>query len=268
MSSYGRNSVIEIASRAEWALHRRTALAFEAAAAASLPGTFRTLATSSGLTAALATHPELGFLSTISGVTADTVSEAIELLWEFGRDSAVPAVVASPVFGEAEQTSLQAAGLVRVEDRVLAVREPRGRSGVAVADPGDGAECEAATCEAFASVLLAGYEAGGAVALYITEEHRHPSVRRYLAYEGAVPVGAAAMTVHEDVAVLGGASTLRPYRGRGIQSRLLRHRLRVAAELGCRLAVATASPSSPSTDNLRNAGFRIHHRFAWKPALV
>ncbi|WP_253829825.1 GNAT family N-acetyltransferase [Prauserella aidingensis] len=72
------------------------------------------------------------------------------------------------------------------------------------------------------------------------------------------------MTAHDDVAVLGGAATLPAYRGRGAQHRLLRHRLRVAAESGCNLAVATAQPSSTSMRNLRISGFRIHHRPAWK----
>lgn len=75
---------------------------------------------------------------------------------------------------------------------------------------------------------------------------------------------AAAMTIHDDVAVFGGAYTLLACRGRGGQSRLLRHRLRVAAEAGCGLVVATARPDSTSAANLRRAGFDLHRCLAWR----
>jgi GNAT superfamily N-acetyltransferase len=112
-------------------------------------------------------------------------------------------------------------------------------------------------------VLLAGYEAEGVVAAFVAAEHRLPEVRRFLVVEGGTPIAAAAMTVHGDLAVLGGASTLPAHRGRGAQPRLLRHRLRVAAEAGCVLAVATASAGSVSAANLRRAGFHLHRRSAW-----
>jgi hypothetical protein len=65
------------------------------------------------------------------------------------------------------------------------------------------------------------------------------------------------------LAVLGGAATLRAHRGAGAQSRLLRHRLHVAAGLGCAPAVATVVPDSASAANLRRAGFDVRRRAAW-----
>jgi GNAT superfamily N-acetyltransferase len=115
----------------------------------------------------------------------------------------------------------------------------------------------------FVSVLLAGYEVDGPVAAYIAAEHSHPAVRRLLMIDGGAPVGAAAMTVHGEVAVLGGASTLPTHRGRGVQSRLIEHRVWRAAEAGCALAVATARPDSVSESNLRKSGFRIQRCATW-----
>jgi GNAT superfamily N-acetyltransferase len=79
----------------------------------------------------------------------------------------------------------------------------------------------------------------------------------------AEPIAAAALTLHGDVAVVGGASTLPERRGEGGQSALLRHRISVATQAGCDLLVATAQPNSVSAANLRRAGFRTVRRTAW-----
>jgi len=55
------------------------------------------------------------------------------------------------------------------------------------------------------------------------------------------------------VAVPGGAARVPGHRGRGVQGTLLRHRLRLAATLGCTLAAVTAVPSGASARNVRRA---------------
>jgi GNAT superfamily N-acetyltransferase len=179
--------------------------------------------------------------------------------------SAAVDLVAAPLWGDARPllvvsselgTRLRAAGLVRVGYRALAVKRlAEGRPEAGVVDAG--------TDSAFLDVLLAGYEVDGVIAAFIAAEHRIPAVRRFLALVDDVPIAAAAMTIHGDVAVLGGASTLRSQRGHGAQSRLLRHRLQVANEAGCTLAVATATVDSVSAGNLGRAGFRILRRSVW-----
>ncbi|WP_410622449.1 GNAT family N-acetyltransferase [Amycolatopsis sp. cmx-8-4] len=228
---------------AERALHRRMGLACAAATAAGLPGRFRVWE-HGGLLAVLATDPALGFLSTVSGVTPETLPALDGLLagWD-------PTVLTTG--------SEVPEGLVRTEDRLLAVRrlgEPP------AADPGI---TEADDADDVVDVLLAGYEVTGVVAAFVAAEHRVPAMRRFLLVEGGTPIAAAGMTVHGDVAVLGGAATLPEHRGRGAQPRLLRHRLRVAADAGCVLAVATARAGSVSAANLGRAGFRRYRRSAW-----
>jgi hypothetical protein len=151
---------------------------------------------------------------------------------------------------------LSAAGFVAVGARGLAVCRP-GASGVG--DP----DVVAADGELFVRVLLAGYQVGGGVAAFIAAEHRVALVRRFLLLAGGEPVAAAAMSIHDGVAVLGGASTLVAHRGCGAQARLIRHRLGVAADAGCSLAVATAVPGSGSAANLRRAGFAFLVRQGW-----
>jgi GNAT superfamily N-acetyltransferase len=208
-----------------------------------------------GLFAVSATDPALGFLSTVSGVTRETVSSAIELVDSPIWHGVSPTVVVSAELDAEAETLLRSAGFARAGDRALAVRSlgdgPVERLDVVE----DGVD--------FLPVLLAGYEVGGTVAAYIEAEHRLAVVRRFLVREWDTPIAAGAMTIHGDVAVLGGASTLRAHRGKGAQSRLLRHRLQVAAAAHCALAVATVVPDSVSAANLGRAGFTIRRRSTW-----
>jgi GNAT superfamily N-acetyltransferase len=225
-------------STAEWALHQRTRLSG-----------LRTWEVA-GLLAVRADDPALGFLSTVSGIVPGNLPAAIDLVrdWE-------ATLVVSPELAVSEV--LAEAGFVRAADRGLAVRgldDVGAASGVVEAGE---------DVDGFARVLLAGYEVEGTVAAFVEAEHRLAAVRRFLVLDHDVPIAAAAMTFHDDVAVLGGASTLRAHRGKGAQSRLLRHRLRVAADAGCALAVATAVPGSVSAANLTRAGFTFHLRPAW-----
>jgi GNAT superfamily N-acetyltransferase len=232
---------------AEWALHQRAGLA--------CPG-LRTWE-QAGLLAVLATDPALGFLSTVSGVVPENVPAAIELAGDPVWAGARPALVVSPELCADEM--LTAAGFTRAADRGLAVSGLGGSAAAAGVVDADADEDIAG----FLRVLLAGYAVEGAVAAFIEAEHRFASVRRFLVLEHDVPIAAAAMTSHGRVAVLGGASTLRAHRGKGAQSRLLRHRLRVAADAGCTLAVATAVPGSVSAANLVRAGFTFQLRPTW-----
>ena len=246
-------------SSAEQALHRRTGLACEAAVGAGLAGRFRVW-DEAGLLAVLVSDPALRFLSTVSGVTREGVPAAIALAGAAIWDGVQPTVVVSAQLDEAEETAFLEAGWVRGNDRGLAIRTLEQDPATSIpADVVDAGEDSAV----FRQVLLAGYEVEATVAAFIEAEHRLPTVRRFLAVEERVPIAAAAMTIHGRVAVLGGASTPRAHRGKGGQTRLIQHRLRVAAEAGCTLAVATAHPGSVSATNLRRAGFRVQRRSAW-----
>ncbi|MDX8148527.1 GNAT family N-acetyltransferase [Lentzea sp. BCCO 10_0061] len=244
-------------SRAVRALHRRAGWACDAASEAGVPGRFRVWE-QAGAMAVLATDPALGFLSTVSG---ETVPAAIDLVDSADWRGVKPTLVVPAEPAVAAENALVTAGFARMADRLLAVNRltvrPRPEEGAGLDVVAAGA------ADAFVEVLLAGYEVGGTVAAFIRAEHRLPMMRRFLAVAGGTPIAAAAMTIHGDVAVLGGASTLPAYRGRGAQSLLLRHRLRVAADAGCVLAVATARPESVSAANLQRAGFRLERRAAW-----
>lgn len=246
-------------SAAELAVHRRMDLACEAARNAGLPGRFRVWQ-QFGLLAVSVTSPALGFLSTITGVDAANVHAAIDLALQ-QRD------VRPTIIGPSQEAAskLTAAGFVKISDRGLAVRdvssEPeRLESGGVV---------PARSPEEFVRVLLAGYQLTmpieAEVAAFIAAEHRLPELLCFFVVDGGVPIAAAAMSIHGEVAVLGGAATLPDRRGAGAQSRLLRHRLRVAVQNRCSTAVSTVMPDSVSARNLRRAGFDVGRRSAWRP---
>ncbi|TVT21343.1 GNAT family N-acetyltransferase [Amycolatopsis acidiphila] len=242
-------------AEAERALHRRAELAFAAARDAGLPGRFETWERV-GVLAAVVSAPGLSFLSTLSGVTPQTVAAATDIVRASAWQGAAPTVLVSEELDETGER-LSSAGFVRAADRMLAIRQ-------LIGNPPPAGDPVAVTDDArFLDVLLAGYEVDGEVGAFIAAEHRHPDVRRFAVLHDAAPIAVAGMTKHGVVAVLGGAATLREHRGRGAQSVLLLHRLRLAAEDGCVLAVASARPGSVSATNLAKAGFELHRRAAW-----
>jgi GNAT superfamily N-acetyltransferase len=79
------------------------------------------------------------------------------------------------------------------------------------------------------------------------------------------PIAAAAFAMHDGVALLAGASTDPPFRGRGAQAALLDTRLAYAAAVGCELAMMGALPGSASQRNGERQGFRIAYtRIKWQ----
>ena len=71
------------------------------------------------------------------------------------------------------------------------------------------------------------------------------------------PVGGAAMSAHEGVALFYGDATLPAARRQGWQARLIRERLAAAQRMGCNLASAAVLPGSPSHRNYERAGFQL-----------
>ncbi|TGE18967.1 GNAT family N-acetyltransferase [Hymenobacter elongatus] len=78
-------------------------------------------------------------------------------------------------------------------------------------------------------------------------------------------VAAGGLFMHDDVALLMGASTVPAGRRQGAQSALLAARLRYAARQGCTLAMMGALPGSQSQRNAEKNGFRIAYtRIKWQ----
>lgn len=87
---------------------------------------------------------------------------------------------------------------------------------------------------------------------------------RLLAEMDGKPIAAAALNLHNGVALFGGSCTLPEARKQGAQRALLESRLRHAADSGCDLAMMCAEPGSSSQRNAERQGFRIAYtRVKW-----
>ncbi|HSR52682.1 MAG TPA: GNAT family N-acetyltransferase, partial [Acidobacteriota bacterium] len=87
----------------------------------------------------------------------------------------------------------------------------------------------------------------------------------FLAESEGSPIAAGALSLHGQVALLAGASTIPSARRRGAQLALLEARLRFAARRGCTLAMMCAQPGSPSQRNAQRHNFQIAYtRIKWQ----
>lgn len=87
----------------------------------------------------------------------------------------------------------------------------------------------------------------------------------FLAEINGKPISAGMLFIFNDVALLGGASTIPEGRRMGGQSALLDARLRFAKEKGCKIAMMCALPGSQSQRNAEKNGFRIAYtRTKWQ----
>ncbi|MDQ4122553.1 MAG: hypothetical protein M3209_14035 [Acidobacteriota bacterium] len=84
-------------------------------------------------------------------------------------------------------------------------------------------------------------------------------------FGGEQQIAAAVLFIHNEVALLAGASTISEHRRRGAQAALFEARLRYAAEQGCKIAMMGALPGSQSQRNAEKQGFRIAYtRIKWQ----
>jgi hypothetical protein len=94
---------------------------------------------------------------------------------------------------------------------------------------------------------------------------RSAGVHCFLAELGGRPIAAAALSIHDNVALLAGASTIPSGRRQGAQRALLAARLRFAVEHSADLAMMVAQPGSGSQRNAERAGFRpVYTRTKWQ----
>jgi GNAT superfamily N-acetyltransferase len=79
----------------------------------------------------------------------------------------------------------------------------------------------------------------------------------FFAWIAGQPVAGGAMYRHYDVVELGGTSTRPAWRGRGVHTALVEHRLQLATAAGCSMAIVVTSPGTPSQRNLERLGFQL-----------
>ncbi len=71
------------------------------------------------------------------------------------------------------------------------------------------------------------------------------------------PAAAAQLVIRDSLAIFQCDGTLPPFRREGLQLKLIRARLSIAAEAGCNLATADTEPGSQSQRNYERLGFQV-----------
>jgi len=84
-----------------------------------------------------------------------------------------------------------------------------------------------------------------------------PGSRCYLAFGGGRAAAAGAMSMRGGLATLFADGTVMSFRGAGLQSALIRERLRTVVVEGCDLATASTLPGSVSQRNYERNGFQV-----------
>ncbi|WP_409341207.1 GNAT family N-acetyltransferase [Paenibacillus sp. MBLB4367] len=104
--------------------------------------------------------------------------------------------------------------------------------------------------------------------LYVAANNRvlynRPGWRFFIGFVDGQPAGVGVMHMREGIASFTFAATVPGYRKRGLQSALLRRRIREAAIHGCDLLVSQAAYASTSQNNMERAGMRVAYtRATW-----
>ncbi len=118
----------------------------------------------------------------------------------------------------------------------------------------------------FGEVLLRGHGAPeDAEIAHIERWALLPEARLYVAELDGQLVAAGALSLEGGVGYLASASTLPDFRGRGLQSALIRARIDAAAGARCELVSSQAAFGSGSQRNLERAGLRIAYtKTVWR----
>lgn len=250
---------------ADLAIYERKQLALDAAASAGLAGRFDSFRLG-GLRGSVATAEQFGFLNVVEGLTDESMWDLPEVLERIDAPVHPTIVATSP--SDALIARLHSGGYEPAPVRPIAyLRLDATPHDATIMDQWQVREVHTRQdALLFEDVLDAGYAATDDVRSLIRAEHALPEIRGFLAFDDSQPAAAAAMSLHGNTVVLGGASTLAHARGTGAQTALLRHRLHVARTLGCSLATATAAAGSPSLRNLARLGFTVVERTAWRRA--
>jgi hypothetical protein len=84
-----------------------------------------------------------------------------------------------------------------------------------------------------------------------------PTTKSVLAWVEGNPAGGGALSTHEGVAAIYGASTVPSFRRLGVQSAVIRSLITFALEAECDLAYTLTRPGSVSQRNVERQGFRV-----------
>ena len=131
-----------------------------------------------------------------------------------------------------------------------------------IAEPGHAViSLDAERAEEWSRAMGAGFADGGESPAWIIDFGRAffsvPRCTPMAVMVDGELAGAGTMIVIQGIAGLLSSAVMPNFRGRGIQTALIRHRLRVAQAAGCELVKMDTKPGTSSQRNAERAGFRV-----------
>jgi len=201
-----------------------------------------------------------------AGLVTDISDSDLTILQERSRAVGVPpAIEVSEYSLESFTPQLRAHGFDAGSGTAVMVRPlnddlPKVGSSIEVQAVGhDGlATWQEATAEGWGHIEAQARRASDAFAAAASEALTPGLLLARSADEGRV-LGCASLSLRDGVATLGGMSTLPAERGHSVQGTLISHRLRLAVEAGCTIALTEVRPDSQSQRNLMRYGFKLSH---------
>ncbi len=196
-------------------------------------------------------RPDLDFVNSIYGMP-DSLEEALAPYRAAGVRPWVEVPPGRPEF----ERKLEAAGLERFINHTIVM-------GPAEA-PAPELEVEAGNALLCAETFV---KAVGAPIQDVASIKQWPG-KLYIAFVDGEPAGAAALTIHGTLGHLANVATIPEFRGRGVQTALIRQRIRDAATAGC-TQIVSGSSNEISKRNLERAGLReIYRNTVWRGAAI
>jgi hypothetical protein len=175
--------------------------------------------------------------------------------------------VAPGGFSEDLTARIERLGLRHYNNWMRLSRRLEDLSGLPVAPSSglDVRQIDSADAGPFGNLVASAFQYPPAIAPLAWQAIGRPRWHHYLAFEGDVPIAAAAMYLTGDAAWFGFAATDAVYRRHGAQQALIVRRLRDAASAGCswvsvETAEDTVTKDAPSFRNLRRLGFEVAYR--------
>ena len=208
------------------------------------------------------------------GVTLEELSaDDVRTVVRHYTDAGLPAAVQLSSWAPATTVSaLGAAGFVPAWSRsvfaadlrdpvAMASSAPPPDPGIEIVEVGDNAARAAAAADVMVEEVLGAGSDRTTSDEFMAADFNATGTTQLLALLDGQPVGCGSLTVvgaaAERTGWLGAAATIPTARGRGVQTALVRHRLGLAAEVGCDLVGATASVGSMSSRVLGRCGLSL-----------
>lgn len=208
------------------------------------------------------------------GMNGPVIASELDHIEEFYRERQMPSEIDICPLADASLVVLTAERGYQLKRFLHFLYRPITSADITVTIPTNISITEVSTSEDAAEWVKASSYGFSSTTFTLTEENTRlnrgnvarSDARLFLAKVNGELAGSALLSIKDGVAGFASTSTIAEFRGYGVQTALIQHRLAIAAQAGCDLALVLTTPGSGSQRNVERAGFRIAYTTAtlWK----